>query len=125
MAIIRNASVWAAGVKISEAQSAELDLNSNATVAIGDGEAIGALQAPFTGQITAKRWSVVGGTASATKLNNAFFDRKQLTVNYGTVDGVLYKCPCIVAQFKTSADMTKGSQESDYTLMLVGKPTRI
>lgn len=124
MAIIRNASVWVGGVKVSEAQSAELDLNSNTTVAIGDGEAIGALQAPFTGQISMKKWAVIGGTAAATKLDTAFLERKSITVNYGTVDGNLWKCPCIIAQFKTSADMTKGSQESDYTLMLTGNPTK-
>jgi hypothetical protein len=119
--IIRNASVWVGGVKVSEAQTAELDLNSNSTVAIGDGGAIGATQAPFTGQIAMKKWQVIGGTAAGTKLQTAFMRRKYISVNYGTADGTLWKCPCIVGQLKSTSDMAKGTCEGDYTLLLAGE----
>jgi len=123
--IIRNASTWVGGVKVSEAQTAELDLNANAQVAIGDGGPIGATQAPFTGQITIKKWEVVGGTPAATKLQTAFRARKYVTVNYGAADGTLWKCPCIVNQYKSSSDTSKGTCEGDYTLLLAGEAVPI
>jgi hypothetical protein len=123
--IIRNASLWMGGVKIFEAQSAELDLNSNAVVAIGDGVGIGATQAPITGQVTAKKWQVVGGTAGGTKLRTAFMQRKYITSNYGDADGVLWKATVVVTQLKSSSDMTKGTQEGDFTALLVGDPQPI
>ena len=123
--IIRNASVWIGGVKISEMQTAELDLNANTQIAVGDGTIIGSTQAPHTGQITAKKWMTVGGSAAGTKLQQAYLQRKYVTVNYGVADGTLWKCSCIVSQLKISSDTGKGTCEGDFTLMFAGDPQAI
>jgi hypothetical protein len=123
--IIRNGSVWIGGVKIAELQTATYDSKSNAQVCPGDGELIGATQAPHTGQIDIKMWLLVGGSAANAKLQDAHDNNKYITCNYGTDGGYLRKVKCIVTDYKSTSDTSKGSCEGDFTLQFAGPSVRI
>jgi hypothetical protein len=123
--IIRNASFWIGGVKIATAQSASRDSKSNATVCVGDGEIIGATQAPHTGQYDIKKWQLVGGDAAEAKLVDAHENNKYITVNYGVAGGYLYKTLCIITDYKSSSDMASGKCEGDFTIQFAGKSVRV
>jgi hypothetical protein len=122
--ILRNPSCFIGGVHVFEAQTSDIELDSNAQQAIGDGMVLGATQAPKTGKMSVKKWNQVGGSAAHTKILDAFLNDKIVTFDYGPDSGNFWKFKVRITTYKSTGDTSKGSCEGDISMMMVGKPER-
>jgi len=115
--IIRNASIYVENLKVGNAETAEVDVNSNNELKMGDGAVIGVAQGISTSTVKLTSITPVSGSVGTRKLVRALLDKTPVKVALASVEGWAYEWDNLWVENSTHAsNMAKGDLTGSFTL---------